>query len=241
MGRIQRAYELRFRTVLSWLNARQPQRGVAWLLRRASEISAREGKSPSDGLTRVFNELVNRTGYVRRAAPVRPERFFCDSGLGGLARWLRGAGYEALWVEGIEDDELIVQAREAGAILLTTDGLLVERLPGKHGVEALWMPPTLSLRDQLAAVFREFGLECRPSRCMSCGGELRRVDKETLKHRIPPRTYRWRDEYFVCSRCDKLYWHGTHWERIQRELSQIAEKSGANASTPIDQADDGRR
>jgi uncharacterized protein with PIN domain len=56
---------------------------------------------------------------------------------------------------------------------------------------------------------------------MSCGGELRKEEKEKLRERIPPKTYLWLDEYFVCRRCDKLFWRGTHWQRIARELSQV--------------------
>jgi uncharacterized protein len=56
---------------------------------------------------------------------------------------------------------------------------------------------------------------------MSCGGELRRESKETLKDRIPPKTYVWLDEYFVCSNCHKLFWKGTHWERIIARLEAV--------------------
>jgi uncharacterized protein with PIN domain len=41
---------------------------------------------------------------------------------------------------------------------------------------------------------------------MSCGGELLKGDKEALRERIPPKTYRWLGEYFVCGRCGKLFW-----------------------------------
>ena len=70
-------------------------------------------------------------------------------------------------------------------------------------------------------VFREFGLVPGEPRCMNCGGELKRVDKETLKEKIPPKTYRWLDDYFVCRACGKLLWRGTHWERISRALREL--------------------
>lgn len=76
--------------------------------------------------------------------------FLCDAGLGGLARWLRGAGHEALS-----------------------------------------MPPSLTKTEQLAFVFREFDLSLGDTRCMSCGGELRRIPKEAVRERIPPKTWLW--------------------------------------------------
>ncbi|HID21210.1 MAG TPA: hypothetical protein EYP14_02270, partial [Planctomycetaceae bacterium] len=148
--------------------------------------------------------------------------FVCDAGLGGLARWLRAAGYEAHWQADVDDDELIRQARTMPAILLTTDSLLMQRGVIRDGlVPAVWVPPTLKKTEQLRLVLSELQLPVRDPRCMSCGGELRRVDKEAVKDRIPPRTYRWLDEYFVCTVCDKLMWEGTHWARIERTLDTI--------------------
>ena len=69
---------------------------------------------------------------------------------------------------------------------------------------------------------RDLDLMVRQPRCMSCGGELRAVPKDQVAGRIPPRTARWKDEYFVCSGCDRLFWQGTHWERIARRLAELA-------------------
>jgi uncharacterized protein with PIN domain len=61
---------------------------------------------------------------------------------------------------------------------------------------------------------------------MNCGGKLERVEKETMRERIPPRTYLWLDEYFVCSQCGKLFWHGTHWRRIVGKLRALGAEVG---------------
>ena len=41
-------------------------------------------------------------------------RFACDAMLGSLARWLRAAGYDAFWQEGIDDWDLIRLAQALG-------------------------------------------------------------------------------------------------------------------------------
>jgi uncharacterized protein with PIN domain len=41
-------------------------------------------------------------------------RFACDAMLGGLARWLRAAGYDATWRVDIDDGDLIQQAAQQG-------------------------------------------------------------------------------------------------------------------------------
>jgi uncharacterized protein with PIN domain len=51
------------------------------------------------------------------------------------------------------------------------------------------------------------------------------IEKEKARDRIPPKTYRWLDEYFVCKRCDKLFWHGTHWQKIEQRLQTLPSRS----------------
>lgn len=223
MSRIQSAYEHRYRELLLRFGARRPDQGVHWLLQRAEQLKNEAELSQADALTRVARELAAKSLKTRHPAfDGNDIRFFCDSGLGGLARWLRGAGYEAFWEPSIDDFELLQKAKELSATVLTTDSLLMERRVVRDRViPALWLPPTLSIPEALAFVFHEFGLKKRQPRCMNCGGELRRESKEALAQRIPPKTFKWLDDYFVCSRCGKLFWRGTHWHKIENELQKI--------------------
>jgi uncharacterized protein with PIN domain len=208
--------------LLRQARARRLEEGVQWLVAKADNLSTSEGISLAGALARIYERLaINERLQTSPPAPVSIH-FLCDAGLGGLARWLRTAGYEADWQPGIEDDHLLKEARSLQATLLTTDAMLMERrLLRDRIIPVFWLPPTLSIPEQLALVFREFGLIVRGPRCMSCGGELHRVPKETLRDRIPPKTYRWLDEFFVCRRCGKLFWHGTHWHKIMARLADL--------------------
>jgi uncharacterized protein len=232
VSRIRRGYEDRFRALLRRAHARRLEPGVQWLVAQARRLSASDGISLADALAQVYERLATSKPFQQSASQPTPVLFLCDAGLGGLARWLRAAGYEAAWQPDITDDELLRQARQTPATVLTTDGMLMERrLLRDRIIPAFWLPPTLGIPEQLALVFREFGLTLRGPRCMSCGGELRRVSKEALRERIPPRTYRWLDEFFVCARCDKLFWHGTHWHRIVAALAVLNRSRGSGAGT----------
>ena len=227
MSRICRGYEDRFRTLLQRVRARRLDRGVGRLMAQAYRLSTQRDLSLADGLARVYERLAAHKSFQPSAPALVSMQFICDAGLGGLARWLRAAGYEAAWEPDIDDDKLLREARRVAATILTTDAMLMERrLLRDHIIPAFWLPPTLSIAEQLALVFREFGLSARAARCMSCGGKLQRVSKEALRERIPPRTYRWLDEFFVCSHCDKLFWHGTHWQRIEKTLLSLSVQQG---------------
>jgi uncharacterized protein with PIN domain len=148
--------------------------------------------------------------------------FHCDSGLGGLARWLRAAGYDARFWPYVDDDELIRETLESQAILLTTDRPLTERSAVVWGaIPALLVPLEVGKHEQFRFVAQRLGLRRKSSRCMTCGGQLQQVEKERVRDRIPPRTYPWRDDYFECTRCGKLFWHGTHWEKVDRALNEM--------------------
>jgi uncharacterized protein len=222
MSRILKAYETRFRWLLQRARARRLDQGVQWLVNQARRVGASEGVSSAEALTRVYERLSSKPPFRPAPRATAGLRFFCDAGLGGLARWLRAAGYEARWEAGIDDAVLLREAAKNSETVLTTDSMLMERrVVRDQMVPALWLPPTMDIPSQLKTVFRELGLRILAPRCMSCGGLLRTADKEALRERIPPRTYRWLDEYFVCSRCGKLFWHGTHWARIAASLDAL--------------------
>lgn len=228
MSRIGKAYESRFRALLLRLHARDLEKGINWLLSRCRERASGESillvQALSDRyeqLRRHVYQFEKRTGKTSAGLINDPPRFLCDAGLGGLARWLRAAGYEAIWFPHIDDAELLRRAQSLKAVVLTTDSLMMERGVLRDGhIPSLWLPPIWRSEEKLALVFREFDLSVREPRCMNCGGELQPVNKETMRERIPPKTWKWINDYFQCAQCGQLFWRGTHWQRIQTVLDR---------------------
>lgn len=179
MSRIRKGYEARFRSLLQRAGARRIEQGIRWLVEKARRLSEKERVPLTDALGRVCAGLARRTQAQQPGAAAPAIRFFCDAGLGGLARWLRAAGYEALWEPDIADDALLWEARRLSATILTTDSMMMERrLLRERIIPAFWLPPTLSIAEQLALVFCEFNLKAGQPRCMSCGGQLRQEKKK---------------------------------------------------------------
>jgi uncharacterized protein with PIN domain len=207
--------------------ARQVDKGVRWLFARAEVESTEKEISRSHALAEMNIEVAEKLHRFRKRrgdiAGSKECLVFCDAGLGGLARWLRACGCDAHWVQDIGDAELVARAQELGAVVITTDSFLLDRRPIARGqVRAIWVPPTLTKFEQLRLVRAELDLPESESRCMRCGGELILVDKESMKERIPPKTFKWVDEYFVCNRCGQLFWQGTHWQRVTQRLQETA-------------------
>jgi uncharacterized protein with PIN domain len=252
MRRLESGFRRRFRSLLILVRPRRLEFGVELLLGRARERSVREGQPLAEALAavylftqqRVFRRLAVTGACTRAEAPwsklaAGTPSFLCDESLGGLARWLRAGGYEAqvrhLRAEPRSlgrpgPDALLAEAAARALVLLTSvDDLLDRRLVREGRVLALWVPTGLEPTTQLHLVLADLGLGLREPRCMACGGELEARAKEAVAERIPPRTARWKDDYWTCLCCGRLFWKGTHWERIARALSGAA-GAGARAA-----------
>jgi uncharacterized protein with PIN domain len=139
--------------------------------------------------------------------------------LGGLARWLRAAGYDAFWQYRIDDHELIRRSQDEERTLLSCDTkIFLYRLLRDNVLPALFVPLRQSPEEQLAYVLVKLNLPLREARCMACGGNLVEVSKEAVRDRVPARTFAWLDRFWECNGCRQIFWHGTHWQRITQRL-----------------------
>lgn len=236
IGKIEKVFENWFVDSLKLLNARRIDKALRLIWNYVENKSSDRIGIDTRALleqhfklrnsVKVFQKVSRRAGEdsYHYANSFENLKFICDAGLGGLSRWLRVTGYEAIWVDAINDDDLISVAinNDKPSILLTTDTMLFERRILKDGtIKALWLPPTIKPIEQLRIVFDFLNLRVLEPRCMKCGGELRSVEKEQVIDRIPPKTLKWINEYYLCSKCDTLFWKGTHWKRITPVIQQL--------------------
>jgi uncharacterized protein with PIN domain len=155
-----------------------------------------------------------------RPEPLRHPRFVCDVHLGKLAGMLRLFGFDALYDNGFDDEELEAVSRSDGRIILTRDRGLLKRRYVVHG----FLIRTTRPRDQLAEVFRRFDLSrlAKPfSRCIACNEPLVRASKESVLAELPPLVGMLYDEFSRCPACRRVFWRGTHWERLKRLASEV--------------------
>jgi uncharacterized protein with PIN domain len=168
----------------------------------------------------VFESLdiapVNRL----RPQPLRICRFILDVQLGKLARKLRMLGFDTLYRNDYPDAEIIRAALSEHRIILTRDRVLLKHKEITHGY---WVRNTAGDR-QLAEVIKRFDLknQIRPfTRCLLCNKPIEPIAKEKIIKRLPPRTAKYFNTFYYCSACDKLYWPGSHYQRMQEKIDKI--------------------
>jgi len=167
-----------------------------------------------------------------------PLTFACDAMCGGLARWLRALGYDTTYTPGVKDAELVRHALEQGRWLITSDGRLFERrVIAIAQVPAFLLPRGLKLLDQVRLVARRFGLRPLEARCTLCNGELMVVNREQVADVVPARSLLWATEFYRCGGCQRVFWNGSHWQRIDKiraEIAQLVEDGDRATAPPAD-------
>jgi uncharacterized protein with PIN domain len=156
--------------------------------------------------------------------PANPA-FVLDVHLGKLARLLRLTGFDCLYETNYADARIAAIAAEQGRIVLTRDVFLLKRNQIKWGY---WLRSQNS-EVQLREVLVYFGLyyRLRPfSRCTVCNGDLHPVDKNDISHRLEPQTKAGFDQFFRCESCGRIYWRGSHYERMQQMIRKLKEEMG---------------
>lgn len=147
-------------------------------------------------------------------------RFVVDTMLGRLARWLRAMGYDTLYLGPAHDRRLLQLALSEDRLLLTRDAKLAQ-LAGPRG--CLVREETMG--RQLAQVVEELTLappnEGWLSRCLECNALLEPRAKETLRGVVPEYVFATQTDFMGCPGCGKIYWPGTHADRMLARLAQL--------------------
>ena len=155
-------------------------------------------------------------------------KFIVDSNVGKLAKWLRIAGFDTLFLKGIDDNKLIRIALQENRVLLTKDTQIMRRRLVANGQIKLILTQSDDPKEQLQQVVKELKLDCRLkqfTRCLECNQKLVPKSKEEIKGLVPPYVFRTHAQYMQCPACLRVYWQGTHWQQMKKELEAFASDS----------------
>ena len=169
----------------------------------------------------VFSYKDKPERYIKPMMPNREPVWMLDVHLGALARYLRMAGFNTWFQqEDLGDETLAKVAAKERRILLSRDiGWLKRRLV-PYG---RWIRAT-DPQEQFREVIRAYELQDRIqpfTRCTQCNDLLKMVDKPSIKTRVPARVYEQYYQFKACPSCDKVYWPGTHINKMNDLLSSV--------------------
>jgi uncharacterized protein with PIN domain len=152
-------------------------------------------------------------------------RFLADAHLGGLARFLRMLGFDTLHDHAYHDPEIVRFASEERRIVLTRDRELLKCREIERGCYVRALKAEAQLRE-VAARF-DLAPRARPfTLCLRCNVALQPVEKRSVLHLLPETVARLQATFFHCRGCGRIYWPGSHYERMRAALGRALATAG---------------
>ena len=156
---------------------------------------------------------------MKEVLPLDPEpfvgcKFIADVHLGRLAKYLRLCGFDTVYEMTLNDREIINLSLKENRIILSRDK---ELLKNRHVSQSFRIMSADPVR-QLKEVLSRYVLinKIHPfTRCMICNGEVVSVRKEEIESSLQPRTRSYYHEFRKCANCGKIYWEGSHYEKMK--------------------------
>lgn len=149
-------------------------------------------------------------------------KLLCDHMLGSLARWLRFMGYDTAYPSPLDDTALIAQARSEGRMLVTRDKELAARFPNAIRIKSDELEEQIR---ELAAVL-PLRLVDPLSRCSICNTVLQAVSVQEIREIVPEGVRSRHEQFWRCPSCGRVYWQGTHWDKMVERLNSLRLPSG---------------
>lgn len=168
----------------------------------------------------VFESFDIKDVQHLREKPLREPKFIVDVHLGRLAKYMRLLGFDTLYENNFSKEELIDKSINERRTIITKDRNLLKRNEISH---AYWVR-NIFPEDQLKELIERFDLKDQVkefSRCLECNNILQKIDKEKIEKRLPPKVKEWHNEFYYCSNCDKIFWKGSHYEKMKRIIEKI--------------------
>jgi uncharacterized protein with PIN domain len=124
-------------------------------------------------------------------------------------------GFDVLYSNTYEDDEIIRISDMEGRLILTRDAQLARRTPNRS-----LLIESGHYREQIQQVLRSLNLHDFNafSRCLECNARLEEVDKEAVFEKVPPFVYLTQSRFARCPGCDRIYWRGTHTQEMLKQI-----------------------
>jgi uncharacterized protein with PIN domain len=139
-----------------------------------------------------------------------------------LGRWLRAAGYDTVIIEEpLSDQEVFLLAKREERLLITRDRLFLSMREGDGVVVWLESNDVDACAEELK---RKLGIDWLKnpfSRCILCNSPLEEARGEELD-KVPEDVLEYTTEYTKCPRCQKVFWLGSHTDRMLRKLQRWA-------------------
>ena len=143
--------------------------------------------------------------------------------LGTLAKWLRIYGFDTLYANANLDDIGILEiAKSENRVIISRDKNMIIRAR-RDNINNISILST-NINKQIKTVFQKIKYDKKKllSRCIICNLLVQNIDKKDVKEKVPNRVFENNNEFWICPKCKKIYWKGTHYENMVKKIKGLS-------------------
>ena len=136
-------------------------------------------------------------------------KFAADAALGRLSKWLRIMGYDCIYPAVVKEQNF------------DDERMFLTRSTDVKGTGIVFIGCN-DIKDQIEFLIRLLPImeNIQPfSRCVVCNTALKGIKKKEVLGDVPDHIYRTHDDFKFCSNCRKVFWPGTHKERMKKQIA----------------------
>lgn len=155
-----------------------------------------------------------------RPEPLRKPKFILDVHLGKLAKLMRMLGLDTLYENDYNDKEIIKISKKERRTILTRDIGILKQNVVTYG----YFVRNIKAEKQVLEIIERFNLHkfINPfSRCLECNTLLEPINKNLVIDRLPQKVKESQNNFWICKQCDKIYWRGTHYQKMKKLLNEL--------------------
>ncbi|MCK4365340.1 MAG: Mut7-C RNAse domain-containing protein [Thermoplasmatales archaeon] len=149
-------------------------------------------------------------------------KFLCDQMLGTLAKWLRIYGFDTFYASrDMDDPELLGISKKDNRILITRDKNLIIAAR-RENLKPIEINST-ALDEQISIVLGDIKPDKTKilSRCIVCNAKVEDIKKQEVKDKVPKKVFENNDKFWFCKKCNKIYWQGSHYEKMFEKIDNL--------------------
>jgi uncharacterized protein with PIN domain len=150
-------------------------------------------------------------------------RFICDAMLGSLARHLRILGLDTIYVRSTSD---VARYRANGETPYFFTKRKFQSIPYGNAVYVESNHVTDQLKEVKKIVLPYVSERDFMRRCIKCNVLLADVNKDEVESLVPEFVFHRYSTFKSCPSCKKVYWEGTHVDRMKEWIGKMREPSG---------------
>jgi uncharacterized protein len=139
--------------------------------------------------------------------------------------------FDTLYDRTADDPELVRRSVAERRILLTRDVGLLKHKVLRHAHYVRATAPDSQLEELVRAL--DLARNAKPfTRCLRCNGRLARVALRDVAQQVPEAVRRKFRRFVRCTDCGRIYWPGSHYERLQIRIARLARGAKRTVAAP---------